>query len=413
MVTRQNVILDDIVTKLGVLKEQNEQLIIPNNKDILAKLDKIIEQNTQIIKENKNLKEQNFNIIKHNNELKDTIEKSEKTIQELQAQTNKVLENGEKIEIKTNNIVEKVLLNDKAPNTRIQQQTPERHSLLISPANETETSQTTWSEVAKEKITQKLSNVQVNKLVITRKGQCYINLPNKTNQDKALENLKDEYNVKAETKVIGLTPKITVCDLDPSVYTTKDQDTLKNDIMSKNPEILKMVEEQKTFEVLFIQETSQSGNRAIIRIDPEILNHLNNLKHIRRTNAVIYVQNTACRFFNRFHIIQCYQCQSFGHRKGSSSCPLGSTNRNICLYCNRNHQSKECTVKRQPDRFKCANCTRFHIEEDEETEGQNLNHTTTDHACPIFQKQIENILKNTRGVGNCSKNDFAKHVFIT
>ena len=83
MVTRQNVILDDIVTKLGDLKEQNEQIIIPNNKDILAKLDKIIEQNTQIIKENKNLKEQNSNIIKHNNELKETIEKSEKTIQEL------------------------------------------------------------------------------------------------------------------------------------------------------------------------------------------------------------------------------------------------------------------------------------------------------------------------------------------
>ena len=84
--------------------------------------------------------------------------------------------------------------------------------------------------------------------------------------------------------------------------------------MLKNPEILKMVEEQKTFEVLFIQETTQGANRAIIRIDPEILNHLNNLKHIRRTNAVIYVPNTACRFFNLFHIVQCYQCQSFRHK---------------------------------------------------------------------------------------------------
>ena len=219
--------------------------------------------------------------------------------------------------------------------------------------------------------------------------------------------------------MIGLTPKITICDLDPSVYTVnakdpvitaKAKESLKKDILDKNPEIFKMVEEEKTFEVLFIQETNQGENRAVIRIDPEILNHLNNLKQMRRTNAVIYVQNTACRFFNRFHIVQCYQCQSFGHRKGSPSCPFKSTNRNTCLYCNCNHQSSKCMVKRQPDKFRCANCTRFNSSENEEP---NLNHTTTDHSCPIFQNQIENVLKITRGLANCSKNDFAKHVFVT
>ena len=154
----------------------------------------------------------------------------------------------------------------------------------------------------------------------------------------------------------------------------------------------------------------QSGNQAVVKVDPEILNVLNNLKKTRKTNAVIFIQNSACRFYNRFHILQCYQCQSFGHRKGSPSCPLASTNINTCLYCSKNHQSKECNLKKQPDKFKCANCTRFSNPDDE---SNSLIHTTTDQSCPMFQKQMDYILKNTRGIGNSPKNEFARHVFIT
>ena len=137
---------------------------------------------------------------------------------------------------------------------------------------------------------------------------------------------------------------------------------------------------------------------------------LNKLKNNRKTSAVIFVHNTACRFYNRFHIIQCYQCQSFGHKKGSASCPLISTNNNTCLYCSLNHPSKDCIYKRSPEKYNCANCKRFSCAEESENQ---INHTTTDQECPIFQKQIELVLKNTVGITKKSKNDFAKHVFVT
>ena len=293
--------------------------------------------------------------------------------------------------------------------TNKQEISPKRHTLVVTPTNEEEFSENSWSTVAKASISKKLSKVQVNKLSLTKNGQCYINFPNKISQEKAIESLQEDFKITAETKTIGLTPKITICDLDPELYSTNDQANLKRDILTKNPEIDAFVKNGKTFEILFIQNQLNS-NRAVAKIDPEILNHLNQIKDARKTNAVIYIQNTACRYFNRFHIIQCYQCQTFGHKKGAPSCPLNATNRSTCLYCGQNHSSKQCTLKKQPDKFKCANCTRFNDCEEDQTK---LNHTTTDHTCPLFQKQIEMILKNTRGIGQCAKNDFAKHVFIT
>ena len=111
------------------------------------------------------------------------------------------------------------------------------------------------------------------------------------NQEKAIEHLKEEFQVTAETKTTGLIPKITLCDLDPDLYGKNDQEQLKVDILSKNPEIRKHVEDNKTFDILFIQETNQSTNRAVIKIDPVILNFLNHTKDHKKTNSVVFVRN--------------------------------------------------------------------------------------------------------------------------
>ena len=379
-----------------------------SGKLILSKLEQIIAQNEQIIEENKSLKTQNHKLIKTNTILQRNLERSERNIVEMHEKIDRLLDssnNVKHIEDKLENMCQSTI------NACSSQQLfstptpiiPKKHAVIISPNESNDMSPTTWSSIASKK----LSNVQINKLSVTKNGKCYIKFPDKENQEKAIKTLKDEFKVTSETKVTGLTPKITLCDLDADLYSTKDQEQLKNDILSKNPKIHNYVKDGKTFEILFIQET-QSTNRAIIKVDPEILNYLSNLKEVRKTNAVIFVQNSVCRYFNRFHILQCYQCQTFGHRRGASSCPLSSTNRNTCLYCSGNHPSKECNFKKQPDHFKCANCTRFQGDDT-----QNTCHTTTDHACPFYQKQIEHVLKTTRGISKMSKNDFPKHVFTT
>lgn len=390
-----------------------ESLSRSSQRDILSKLEIIIEQNKSIMQENKILNEQNTQLIQINTSLKTHIESTTAEIQILKLRIDLILDNAEKIQNKTNSIEEKIIENDNMinfskPSLKEVSSAPIKHSVLITPAANNNLSPTKWNEVAKNNITSKLIDVQVNKLGLTRKGEYFINFPNKQSQDKAIEYLKSDYSIKAQSKTIGILPKITICDIDSELYKETDKQKLMNNILSKNPNIKKLVDEGCCFEILFIQTQHQSSNRAILKVDPKILYHLNKLKEQHKTNAVIFIQNSACRFYNRFHIIQCYQCQSFGHRKGSTACPLNQTNQNTCLYCSLNHPSKDCPNKRQPDLYKCANCTRF-----SNSEQTCLNHTTTDHTCPLLQKQIENIIKNTRGLAECSKNDFAKHVFIT
>ena len=406
------------------MSNKNNAIIprVPNTntmqKDILSKLEQIIEQNEQIIEENKNLVKKNDELLIINVELKTSLECTEKALNELKFSTTNISQNMDKIQDEISKIDDKITKITKGdsfikPSNSIktsEQNETKRHTIILSPENEADSSNSTWSDIARTNITKKLSNVQINKLTLTKTGQYYINLPNKKSQERAIECLKEDFKVKAETKTIGLTPKITICDLDPENYCSKSQTKLRTDILSKNMEIQKLVEEGKTFEIIFIKEVDQGNNQAVVKIDPEILNLLNDLSKNKKSNAVIFIGNTVCRFYNRFHILQCYRCQSFGHKKGSSSCPLASSSLNTCLYCSKNHPSKECKYKKQPESFKCANCTRFSSEEDGE---YNACHTTTDHSCPIYQKQIEHVLKRTRGMGQMSKNEFPKHVFVT
>ena len=380
------------------------------NKDILDKLDMIIEQNKTIIDDNNNLRKTNSELLKTNILLKNNAEKSDKLIEEL---NNKIMELSStllKIDKNTSELCDKgsnvSLENQQNDLTKASNIAPLQHSIILSSNDNLKLSKEKWSEIASKK----LSEIQINKLTLTKKGDCVIKFPNKQNKDKAEECLKGDFNVQAESKKVGLYPKVTLCDLDPELYGPKKLEKLQNDILSKNPEIQELVKTGKNFEILFIKESTQSNNQAVLKLDPEILNLINNLKKRKKTDAVIFVNNSVCRVFNRFHILQCYQCQSFGHRKGAPSCPLASTNQTTCLYCSRNHNSKDCKFKKQPDQHKCANCSRFTCSDNEDN---NFCHTTTDHECPIFQKQIENVLRNTIGIEQRSKNEYAKHVFVT
>ena len=116
---------------------------------------------------------------------------------------------------------------------------------------------------------------------------------------------------------------------------------------------------------------------------------------------------SSCKVFDRMHLIQCYTCQSFGHIKKSSFCPLKDQNKTICLYCSENHLSKNCSYKanKKYDKFKCSNCAQssnpvFH--------SNAVGHTTTSNKCPIFQSEVKATINRTAGMD--SKNDQLPYV---
>ena len=85
-------------------------------------------------------------------------------------------------------------------------------------------------------------------------------------------------------------------------------------------------------------------------------------------------------------IIQCHNCQKFGHIKTVCRSPKPS-----CLRCGKSHQSKDCPLKTEPvetrnTKYHCVNC--------------NGNHTTTSATCPQRrQNKIITKIAETQNIG--------------
>lgn len=84
------------------------------------------------------------------------------------------------------------------------------------------------------------------------------------------------------------------------------------------------------------------------------------------------------RVFEHIDIVQCFNCQRFGHV--ANSCKANPS----CKFCAEDHQSKLCDDR---ENYACINCHR------ENKSGQNLNfkHRATDERCKLRGARIEGL----------------------
>ena len=114
---------------------------------------------------------------------------------------------------------------------------------------------------------------------------------------------------------------------------------------------------------------------------------------------------SSCRVSDRYHLIQCYDCQEFGHRKDSAKCSLKDMDTAICLYCAKEHASKSCPNKKSSNDFKCYNCANS---KDITIKNNSCGHTTTNFNCPILQQALRTTMNKTMGIEynlNVAKNE--------
>ena len=262
------------------------------------------------------------------------------------------------------------------------------HQVLMIPNENQKLDLKTFSEIAKSK----LPDIPIKKLGITSKGHGFIKLPDKSICDKALNKLKDEYNVTAKkTEQREFLPKITVYDINSDDYSNNNKDDLKTAILNKNPAIKTTVDEGNLFEVLFIvPEKSKNVSKAVIKLDPKILQVIKDSKY------KIYIDYGSCRVSDRFFAKQCYNCQKFGHR--SENC---SADKPTCRFCAAKHKSSSCTVRTSKNKsnLKCANCSG--------------NHCTSDISCPVLRKQVDYVIARTKGMENFPKNLIPPYAIAT
>ena len=105
---------------------------------------------------------------------------------------------------------------------------------------------------------------------------------------------------------------------------------------------------------------------------------------------------------NQFHLLQCYSCQEFGHKRGSEKCSA-KAGQELCLYCAENHMSRNCPSKKDTKKHKCANCLKANNIANEEAI-----HPSNSVECPILQSALKSLVNRTMGCNmqdNISKNE--------
>ena len=247
--------------------------------------------------------------------------------------------------------------------------------------------QNKWSTVVKGKVSNKLSDVPITKTALTRTGKGFISFPNRESRDLAADVLKDEFAVSQDDIMKKtLLPKMKICDLQS--FTKTDCDKLKSEIPRKNSKIQSLLDSGATLDVIYIREAANTElyGHAVIRVDPRIR------EAIIDNKRKLYIDTSSYYVKDQIHVTQCFACQSFGHKRGSSFCPLVKTpNKNICLYCSENHLSHQCTVKKDASKYNCSNCSSSKYK----SFRNDSNHTSTSSQCPIHLKEINTVINRT------------------
>lgn len=153
-------------------------------------------------------------------------------------------------------------------------------------------------------------------------------------------------------------PKITVSNIPnylvSHIVSKKDQknpteyrEELKTFLLAKILEKNEFIKDQlvcgKIFEIVFVNVGKEYTTLGI-KVSPILRDHL-------VTGNRLYVGNTRCPVFDRFHVKQCFKCQKIGHI--STDCREDHV---ICMYCSATHSTGTCPSKTIKSLHKCRNC---------------------------------------------------------
>lgn len=247
------------------------------------------------------------------------------------------------------------------------------------PEDKEEITEKEWTEVVKKDVRSTLKNVPVIK---AHNGK--LSFKTKEDMDTAREALSGKYSVTMKTQEVKkLDPKLTLMDIDPDISSKEE---LQEKILDKNDDLRKLIDAGGSCSVIYLD---QEKNMAVLRVSTEIR------QHIKKNGDRICVDLQQHRVRDRFHVIQCFHCQAYGHKSGSDYCRQ-SSDKPICFYCAGSHSSKDCKDKKNKTTtsVKCYNCS---ISRNPEERRKCKTHNATDTLCPFFIREKERMMSRTPG----------------
>ena len=234
----------------------------------------------------------------------------------------------------------------------------------------------------KNKISDKLKGVPVNKTLLSNDGKGCVFLPNEAALDEANNVLSTELSVTKSSKSPPiLLPKVCINNMDTQEITSLE--VLKDKILQKNLLISQKLKDDTSskLDVLFIDK---KRNKAILKVTHDI--H----EIIMRTQR-IFINLESHYVSDSYHVEQCYHCQGFGHRSTSDRCPKKNLE-SVCLFCVGSHKSLNCNHKNNKTKQKCSNCNKSNIND---IKSSAKTHNAISKNCPMYKKEVDLIKTKT------------------
>lgn len=247
-----------------------------------------------------------------------------------------------------------------------------------------------WKEVVRDAC----KSIPVNKVAYDPEtGVAKMHFNSKENMDKVHDALKSKCKVTPKTvEMKRLLPKLTISGLDPDI-TTKEK--LEEEILSKNVTIKDLKNEGETMKTLFLDKKDRF---AVIEVSPKMR------EAIKNDGDRICVDLERYYVRDRFHVVQCYHCQEYGHMSGSTYCKQKDSEA-TCFYCAGKHSSRDCCErkKKKAGSMKCSNCSKSKNRTERNLCGA---HKASDNLCPFFIREKERMMSRTVGFSEKAKNDY-------
>ena len=278
---------------------------------------------------------------------------------------------------------------------------PTMHTLTVKKKPEVEQgesppiSKNEWTEVVRRDLKGTLKSIPVQKASLSS-GTATLRFASKDHLEEAEKALTNKYKVSPKSEdQKKLEPKLTISDLDPDIVSKEE---LYKEILEEN-KFIKDIDGANKMKVIFLDK---KDNFAVVQVSNEIR------EAIRKNGDRIHLGLQSHHVRDRFHVVQCYHCQEFGHTSGSKYCKSKDSDP-TCCFCAGSHASRECTNKKdnKVNKIKCSNCSksRNHIERTSAT-----THKAWDTLCPFYVREKEMMMSRTMGCTQQTKNSYRQRV---
>ena len=239
-----------------------------------------------------------------------------------------------------------------------------------------------WTTVVKKDVTMSLKSVPVIRSSTSSGGTARLQFKSKEDLAQAEKALQTKYKVTSKSEETKkLDPKITIFDLDSDLL---EKDKLEEEVLNKNEGIRKLKDQGDLFKVVF---HDKKDNSAVLQVSPAIR------EVIRKNGDKVCLGLMIHRVRDRFHVVQCYHCQGYGHTSGSVYCKRREDDP-ACFFCAGNHASKDCMKKKEKKYgdIKCVNCVKS---SNRDEKGKASTHKALDTLCPFFIREKQRVMSRT------------------